>query len=41
MSTQRESTKQVFDSAAEALNAYKSWRHGEGQFSALILILRL
>ena len=36
MSTRRETTKQVFDSAAEALNACQSWRHGEGQFSALI-----
>ena len=36
MSTRRETTKQVFDSAAEALDACQSWRHGEGQFSALI-----
>ena len=36
MSTRRETTKQVFDSAAEALNACQSWRHEEGQFSALI-----
>ena len=36
MSTRRETTKQVFDSATEALNARQSWRHGEGQFSALI-----
>ena len=36
MSTRRETTKQVFDSAAEALNACQSWRHREGQFSALI-----
>ena len=36
MSTRRETTKQVFDSAAEALNACQSWRHAEGQFSALI-----
>ena len=26
----------MFDSAAEALNARQSWRHREGQFSALI-----
>ena len=26
----------MFDSAAEALDAYQSWRHREGQFSALI-----
>ena len=36
MSTRRETTKQVFDSAAEALNACQSWRLREGQFSALI-----
>ena len=36
MSTRRETTKQVFDSAAEALNACQSWRYSEGQFSALI-----
>ena len=36
MSTRRETTQQVFDSAAEALNAFQSWRHREGQFSALI-----
>ena len=36
MSTRRETTKQVFNSAAEALNACQSWLHGEGQFSALI-----
>ena len=36
MSTRRETTKQVFDSAAEALNTRQSWRHREGQFSALI-----
>ena len=36
MSTRRETTKQVFDSAAAALNACQSWRHREGQFSALI-----
>ena len=36
MSTRRETTKKVFDSAAEALDACQSWRHGEGQFSALI-----
>ena len=32
MSTRRETTKQVFDSAAEALNACQSWRLREGQF---------
>ena len=36
MSTRRETSKQVFDSAAEALNACQSWRLREGQFSALI-----
>ena len=36
MSTRRETTKQVFDSAAEALKACQSWRLREGQFSALI-----
>ena len=36
MSTRQETTKKVFDSAAEALDACQSWRHGEGQFSALI-----
>ena len=36
MSTRRETTKQVFDSAAEALNACQSCRLREGQFSALI-----
>ena len=36
MSTRRETTKKVFDSAAEALDAWQSRRHGEGQFSALI-----
>ena len=36
MSTRRETTKQVFNSAAEAFNACQSWRHREGQFSALI-----
>ena len=36
MSTRRETTKQVFDSAAEALDACQSWRLREGQFSALI-----
>ena len=36
MSTRRESTTQVVDSAAEALNDCQSWRHREGQFSALI-----
>ena len=36
MSTRRETTKQLFDSAAEALDACQSWRHREGQFSALI-----
>ena len=36
MSTRRETTKQVFDSATEALNACQSWRLREGQFSALI-----
>jgi hypothetical protein len=36
MSTRRETTKKVFDSAAEALDACQSWRHGKGQFSALI-----
>ena len=36
MSTRWETTKQVFDSAAEALNACQSWRLREGQFSALI-----
>ena len=36
MSTRRETTKQVFDSATEALEACQSWRHREGQFSALI-----
>ena len=35
MSTRRETPKQVFDSAAEALQACQSWRHREGQFSAL------
>ena len=32
MSTRRETTKQVFDSAAEALDACQSWRLREGQF---------
>ena len=36
MSTRRETTKQVFDSASEALDACQSWRLREGQFSALI-----
>jgi len=36
MSTRRETTKQVFDSTAEALDACQSWRLREGQFSALI-----
>ena len=36
MSTRRETTKQVFDSAEEALDACQRWRHREGQFSALI-----
>ena len=36
MSTRRETTKQVFDSATEALEACQNWRHREGQFSALI-----
>ena len=36
MSTRRETTKQVFDSAAEVLNACQSWRHREEQLSALI-----
>ena len=36
MSTRKETTKQVFNSAAEALNACQSWRLREGQFSALI-----
>ena len=36
MSTRRETTKQVFDSATEALEACQRWRHREGQFSALI-----
>ena len=36
MSTRRETTKQVFDSAAKALDACQSWRLREGQFSALI-----
>ena len=36
MSTRRETTKKVFDSAAEALDACQNWRQGEGQFSALI-----
>lgn len=36
MSTQRETTNQVFDSATEALNACQSWRHREGQFLDLI-----
>ena len=34
MSTRRETTKQVFDSATKAL-ACQRWRHREGQFSAL------
>jgi hypothetical protein len=36
MSTRRETPKQVFNSAKEALDACQSWRHREGQFSALI-----
>lgn len=36
MSTRRETTKQVFDTATEALDACQSWRHREGLFSALI-----
>ena len=36
MSTRRETTKQVFDSAAEAFDACQSWRQREGQFSAMI-----
>ncbi|MCB4406245.1 hypothetical protein [Synechococcus sp. MU1642] len=36
MSTRRETSKKVFDSAAEALDACQSWQHGEGKFSALI-----
>ena len=36
MSTRRETTKQVFDSATEALEACQNWRHRGGQFSALI-----
>ena len=36
MSTRRETTKQVFDSATGALEACQNWRHREGQFSALI-----
>ena len=36
MSTGREITKQVFDSAAEALNACQRRQLREGQFSALI-----
>ena len=36
MSTRRETTKHVSDSAAEALDACQSWRHREGQFAALI-----
>ena len=36
MSTRRETTKQVFDSATKALDACQSWRHREGQLSALI-----
>ena len=36
MSTRRETTKQVFNSATEALEACQNWRHREGQFSALI-----
>ena len=35
MSTRRETTKQVFDSATKALDACQRWRHREGQFSAL------
>ncbi len=36
MSTRRETTKQVFDSATKALDARQRWRHREGLFSALI-----
>ena len=36
MSTRRETTKQVFDSATKALDACQRWRHMGGQFSALI-----
>ena len=32
MSTRWETTKQVFDSATEALNACQSWRLREGPF---------
>ncbi len=39
MSTRRATTKKVFDSAAEALDACQSWRHREGLFSALIMRL--
>ena len=37
MSTRRETTKQVFDSATKAIDPCQRWRHREGQFSALIL----
>ena len=36
MSTRRETTKQVFDSATKALDAFQRWRYVGGQFSALI-----
>ena len=36
MSTRREISKQVFDSAAEALIAYQIWLHRGGQLYALI-----
>ena len=36
MSTRQKTTKQMFDSAGEALNACQSWRLRKGQFSALI-----
>ena len=36
MSTRRKTTKQVVDCSAEALEARQSWRHREGQFSAMI-----
>ena len=36
MSTRRETTKKVFDSATKALEACQRRRHREGQFSALI-----
>ena len=32
MSTRRETTKKVFDSAAEALDACQNWRRGKDSF---------